>query len=241
MKLRNEQIIIVILAVALIVVSGVFYVLINENKGQNSNMETVTKNAIGSTVEIICTTNDNAFESKGTGFITSYDDKIIVVSNAHVILLNDAVFDNIASRFYNSSTEYSLSVVAYDVNRDISLMEFEDTILSQKPLKLGDSSKLRYSQEVITVGNALGYGLSSTNGIISSPHVKINSGGEERSVIQTNININRGNSGGPVLDMSGNVIGIMSFRLNNIMGTIQGISFAIPSNTIADYIEQIYR
>jgi len=143
-------------------------------------METVTKNAIGSTVEIICTTNDNAVESKGTGFITSYNDKNIVVSNAHAILLNDAVFDNIVSRFYNSSVEYSLSVVAYDVNQDISLMEFDDTTLSLKPLKLGDSSMLRYSQEIITIGNALGYGLSSTNGIISSPNIRINSGVEER-------------------------------------------------------------
>ena len=240
MNVKYEQILIVILTVALIVVSGVFYILINENKSQTPNMETVTKNAIGSTVEIICTTNDNAVESKGTGFITSYNDKNIVVSNAHVILLNDTVFDVIVSRFYNSSIEYSLRVIAYDVNQDISLMEFDDTTLSLKPLKLGDSSRLGYSQEVITIGNALGYGLSSTNGIISSPNVKINSGGEERSVIQTNININRGNSGGPVLDMNGNVIGMMSFRLNNIMGTIQGISFAIPSNTIADYIEQIY-
>jgi S1-C subfamily serine protease len=54
--------------------------------------------------------------------------------------------------------------------------------------------------------------------------------------IQTNININRGNSGGPVLDSDGNVIGMMSFRLNGIMGNIQGMSFAIPSNVISGYI-----
>jgi serine protease Do len=142
--------------------------------------------------------------------------------------------------FYNSSTKYSVRVISYDIGMDISILEFEDIGLSLKPLNFGNSNVLRYSQEIITIGNALGFGLSITNGIISSPHVKINISGEERSFIHTNININRGNSGSPVLDSNGDVIGMMSFRLSGIMGSVQGMSFAIPSNTIVGYIEQVY-
>jgi S1-C subfamily serine protease len=240
MKVRNEHIVIVFLTAALVMVSCLFYITI-ANDERNQNIEVVTKNSIGSTVEIICTMDVGPTESRGTGFITSYGGKNIVISNAHVILLNDEIFDNILSRFYNSSTEFTLNVISYNNDLDISILEFEDTEISTKPLKFGDSSKLRYSQEIITIGNALGYGLSVTNGIVSTPHIKINTSGEDRSFIQTNININRGNSGGPVLDINGNVIGMMSFRLSGIMGSIQGMSFAIPSNIIYEYIEDVYK
>jgi len=131
-----------------------------------------------------------------------------------------------------------LKIISFDIELDIAILEFENHIAGRS-LSFGNSETLRYGQAMFTIGNALGFGLSVTEGIISVPLVIMESSGTERYVIHTSINLNRGGSGGPLFDMNGDVMGMMSFRIGNIAGNVQGVSFAIPSNVIHDYIRTI--
>jgi S1-C subfamily serine protease len=231
---KTEPITITILAALLVMVSGVLYVTSGGNDDHRPNMEAVTKNAIVSTLEIRCTMDGAPGESAGTGFVISYGGRNVVVTNAHVILPDmdvDETYDNIVSRFYDSSTEHRLDPISWDADLDIAVLEFEDAGLSVRPLRFGDSNGLVYAQDVIAIGNALGGGLSVKSGIVSIPHVTI----AEGSFVRVDMNINPGDSGAPVLDLNGNVVGMLAFRYP---GDIQGMGFAIPSNVIGEYLKR---
>ncbi|MCL2786670.1 MAG: S1C family serine protease [Methanomassiliicoccaceae archaeon] len=215
-----------------------FYLDFSDNE---RSLDTVAEDVIGSCLEITCN-DDRTNASVGTGFIVKYGSETYVISNAHVVTFDNSgsneAYGSINARYYNSDAQYSLKVISFDVDLDIAVLEFENESV-RGFLSFGDSDKLRYGLRVFTIGNAMGYGLSVTDGIIAVPLINVEIFGTERLVAQTNININRGNSGGPLFDMNGNVVGMMSFRIGNLSGNVQGISFAIPSNVIGDYIESL--
>ena len=164
----------------------------------------------------------------GSGFII--DEKGVVVTNNHVI--QDA--DDIIVRV-NGDQEYKAKVLGADPLMDIAVLQL-DTKDKFKPVGFGDSDKARIGDWVLAIGNPFGLGGTVTAGIISARNRSIGLSRYE-DFIQTDASINSGNSGGPLFDMEGNVIGINTAILGR-NGSI-GIGFSIPSNSAQQVIKQL--
>ncbi len=164
----------------------------------------------------------------GSGFII--DDKGIVVTNNHVI--SDA--EDIIVRV-NGDKEFKAQVIGADPLSDIAVLQL-DTKEKFIPVKFGDSDKARIGDWVIAIGNPFGLGGTVTSGIISARNRSIGLSRYE-DYIQTDASINSGNSGGPLFDMNGDVIGINTAILGR-NGSI-GIGFSIPSNSAQIVIDQL--
>ncbi len=164
----------------------------------------------------------------GSGFII--DEKGIVITNNHVI--QDA--DDIIVRV-NGDQEFKAKVLGADPLMDIAVLQLE-TNEKFIPVAFGDSDKARIGNWVIAIGNPFGLGGTVTAGIISARNRSIGLSRYE-DFIQTDASINSGNSGGPLFDMEGNVIGINTAILGR-NGSI-GIGFSIPSNSAQIVINQL--
>jgi len=165
----------------------------------------------------------------GSGFII--DKKGIVVTNNHVIQDAEDIFVSV-----NGAKEYKAKVIGTDPYMDLAVLE----IISQEtfqPVSFGDSDKARIGDWVIAIGNPFGFGGSVTSGIISSRNRDI---GLTRydDFIQTDASINQGNSGGPLFDLEGKVIGINTAIIGGSSGSV-GIGFAIPSNPASKVVNQL--
>ena len=168
----------------------------------------------------------------GSGFII--DKKGLVVTNNHVI---QGAEDIVVT--FNDKTEYKAKVVGKDPYMDLAVLEIES---KEKfiPLSFGDSDKARVGDWVIAIGNPFGFGGTVTSGIISSRNRDI---GLTRydDFIQTDASINQGNSGGPLFDLNGKVIGINTAIIAPGASGSIGIGFAIPSNPASKVIEQLIK
>ena len=164
----------------------------------------------------------------GSGFIL--DEKGIVITNNHVI--QDA--EDIIVRV-NGDKEYKAKVLGADPLMDIAVLQLE-TDEKFQPVAFGNSDKARIGDWVIAIGNPFGLGGTVTAGIISARNRSIGLSRYE-DFIQTDASINSGNSGGPLFDMEGNVIGINTAILGR-NGSI-GIGFSIPSNSAKIVIDQL--
>ena len=164
----------------------------------------------------------------GSGFIISKDG--IVVTNNHVI--QDA--EDIIVRV-NGDKEYKAKVIGSDPLSDIAILKL-DTTDNFVPVEFGNSDKARIGDWVIAIGNPFGLGGTVTSGIISARNRSIGLSRYE-DYIQTDASINSGNSGGPLFDINGDVIGINTAILGR-SGSI-GIGFAIPSNSAKTVIDQL--
>ena len=164
----------------------------------------------------------------GSGFII--DAKGIVVTNNHVI--QDA--EDIIVRV-NGDQEFKAKVIGADPLSDIAVLQLE-TKEKFVPVQFGDSDKARIGDWVIAIGNPFGLGGTVTSGIISARNRSIGLSRYE-DYIQTDASINSGNSGGPLFDMNGDVIGINTAILGR-NGSI-GIGFSIPSNSAQLVIDQL--
>ena len=166
----------------------------------------------------------------GSGFII--DQKGIVVTNNHVI--SDA--EDIIVRV-NGDKEFKAKVIGADPLSDIAVLQL-DTDEKFIPVKFGNSDKARIGDWVIAIGNPFGLGGTVTSGIISARNRSIGLSRYE-DYIQTDASINSGNSGGPLFDMNGDVIGINTAILGR-NGSI-GIGFSIPSNSAKLVIDQLIK
>ncbi len=164
----------------------------------------------------------------GSGFII--DAKGIVVTNNHVIQGAEDIIVRV-----NGEQEYKAKVIGADPLSDIAVLEIQSKE-KFKPVKFGDSDKARIGDWVIAIGNPFGLGGTVTSGIISARNRSIGLSRYE-DYIQTDASINVGNSGGPLFDMDGNVIGINTAILGQA-GSI-GIGFSIPSNSAKIVINQL--
>ena len=164
----------------------------------------------------------------GSGFII--DEKGIIVTNNHVI--QDA--EDIIIRV-NGDKEFKARVIGADPLSDIAVLQLE-TEERFMPVKFGDSDKARIGDWVIAIGNPFGLGGTVTSGIISARNRSIGLSRYE-DYIQTDASINSGNSGGPLFDMNGDVIGINTAILGR-NGSI-GIGFSIPANSAKIVIDQL--
>jgi len=166
----------------------------------------------------------------GSGFII--DEKGIVVTNNHVIQGADDIIVRV-----DGDKEYKAKVVGSDPLSDIAVLQLES---NEKfiPVKFGNSDKARIGDWVIAIGNPFGLGGTVTAGIISARNRSIGLSRYE-DYIQTDASINSGNSGGPLFDMNGDVIGINTAILGR-SGSI-GIGFSIPSNNAKIVIDQLIK
>jgi serine protease Do len=168
--------------------------------------------------------------SLGSGFII--DEKGIVVTNNHVINNAEEIIVKV-----NGKKEFKAKVLGSDPLSDVAVLEIisEETFI---PVKFGDSDKARIGDWVIAIGNPFGFGGTVTSGIISARNREIGLSRFE-DYIQTDASINHGNSGGPLFDLNGDVIGINTAILGQA-GSI-GIGFAIPSNSASLVVDQLLK
>ena len=168
----------------------------------------------------------------GSGFII--DKKGIVVTNNHVIQGAEDIIVSV-----NGSTEYKAKILGSDPYMDLAVLEIESN-QQFKPVSFGDSDKARVGDWVIAIGNPFGFGGTVTSGIISSRNRDI---GLTRydDFIQTDASINQGNSGGPLFNLEGKVIGINTAIIAPGSSGSIGIGFAIPSNSASKVIDQLVK
>jgi serine protease Do len=169
-------------------------------------------------------------QSLGSGFVIDGKEGIIITNN-HVIEGADEITAN-----FNDGTKLKAELIGQDEKTDLAVLK----VKPEKELTsvfFGDSEKIRVGDWVMAIGNPFGLGGTVTVGIVSARNRDINSGPYD-NFIQTDASINRGNSGGPLFDMNGNVIGINTAIISPSGGSI-GIGFAIPAKTATSVIAQL--
>ena len=176
-------------------------------------------------------------QSLGSGFIISPDG--YVVTNNHVIAAGakGATVESIKVTLPDRK-EYTAKLIGRDPASDLALLKIEATGLPF--VKFGDSARARVGDWVVAIGNPFGLGSTVTAGIVSALHRVTGQGGAYDRFIQTDASINQGNSGGPMFDLSGNVIGINSQILSPTGGNV-GIGFAIPAEEAKPIIDTLMK
>jgi serine protease Do len=167
--------------------------------------------------------------SLGSGFII--DASGIVVTNNHVIADADEI-----TVILNDGSRIKAELIGKDTKTDLALLRMK-TDKPLKAVKFGDSDKLRLGEWVVAIGNPFSLGGTVTAGIVSARNRDINSGPYD-NYIQTDAAINRGNSGGPLFNLNGEVVGINTAIISPSGGSI-GIGFAVPSKTALAVIDQL--
>lgn len=226
--------------------------------GQSLDVSSIAKNAMPSIVAITnksvqevqdyfsmfsrgSGTQEQEVESQGSGIIIGQNDsELLIATNNHVV--EDA--DTLSVCFVDDQA-YEATVKGTDADNDLAviavkLSDISDDTMSQiKIAEIGDSDQLQVGEQVVAIGNALGYGQSVTTGVISALNRKIDSSNSEEgtSLIQTDAAINPGNSGGALLNMRGEVIGINSNKIGG--SSIEGMGYAIPISTARPIIEDL--
>lgn len=172
-------------------------------------------------------------QSGGSGFVISPDG--YVLTNNHVV--EDASKIEV---LLNDGSRYTAELVGRDPNIDLAVIKIDPKGKTLPSLRLGDSDRLRVGQWVIAIGNPLQLEETVTAGIVSAKNRRVDIGDTDRNLvafIQTDAAINFGNSGGPLLDVRGNVVGINTAINRGMMA--EGIGFALPINTAREAMEQI--
>jgi serine protease Do len=167
--------------------------------------------------------------SLGSGFII--DASGLVVTNNHVIADSDEI-----NVILNDGSTLKAEIVGRDTKTDLALLKVKP-LKPLKAVKFGDSDKLRLGEWVIAIGNPFSLGGTVTAGIVSARNRDIQSGPYD-NYIQTDAAINRGNSGGPLFNLDGEVVGVNTAIISPSGGSI-GIGFAVPSKTVMAVIDQL--
>ena len=189
-------------------------------------------------------------ESSGSGIIIGENEtELLIVTNYHVVSGSNEL--SVVFSYDEDSDDPSLvsaRVKGYEADKDlaviaVSLDDITDEMRSKiKIATIGDSSNLELGQEVVAIGNALGYGQSVTTGIISALGRSVtvsdeNGGSITNKLIQTDAAINPGNSGGALLNMNGELIGINSVKVSS--SSVEGMGYAIPISDVQSIIEEL--
>ena len=186
-------------------------------------------------------------EGCGSGIIIGKDeDALLIATNYHVVEGAETI-----SVGFIDNNAYEGTVKGYDENKDLAVVAVplddisDDTLDELSIAKIGSSDDLKVGEQVVAIGNALGYGQSVTTGIVSAKNRKMDSSGtfetdEDASgvnLIQTDAAINPGNSGGALLNMDGEVVGINSAKLAST--TVEGMGYAIAISDVTDILEDL--
>ena len=172
-------------------------------------------------------------QAQGSGFV--YDANGDIVTNQHVV----AGASSISVRFWNGTT-YKAKLVGSDPSTDLAVIEVSAPASLLNPLALADSSAVAVGDPVVAIGSPFGLEGTVTSGIVSALHRQMTAPNNFTITdsIQTDAAINHGNSGGPLLDAQGRVIGVNS-QIESDSGASDGVAFAIPSNTVREIASQL--
>ncbi len=170
-------------------------------------------------------------QSLGSGFVLDAEEGLVITNN-HVIADADEIEVN-----FSDGANIPATLIGTDPKTDIALLKIDPGSRKLTEISFGNSDRMRIGDWVMAIGNPFGLGGSVTIGIISARNRDINAGPYD-DFIQTDAAINRGNSGGPLFNMHGEVIGINTAIISPSGGSI-GIGFSIPSNLAAGVIEQL--
>ena len=196
------------------------------------SLQDIYDKTIGSVVSISCTGSYGA--STGTGVVLTSGG--YVVTNAHVVQGAGSI-----SVLLSDERSFPATLVGADTISDLAVLhiEAEDLI----PAEFGDSSVLRVGDSVVAIGDPLGMELrgTMTNGIVSAINRDVTTGGRTLTLIQTNAALNSGNSGGPLINCFGQVIGINTMKMGDFASSsgVEGLGFAIPSTTVKEIADQL--
>ncbi len=171
-------------------------------------------------------TGNQEAQVQGSGFVIDSDGHI--VTNEHVVDKADSV----SVRFWNGNT-YKASVVGSDPSTDLAVIKVDAPSSVLHPLQLGDSNQLRVGDTVVAIGSPFGLEETLTSGIVSALHRQMQAPNQFtiNDSIQTDAAINHGNSGGPLLNSSAQVVGVNA-QIAGDTGANVGVGFAIPSDTV---------
>ena len=170
----------------------------------------------------------------------SDDSRVAIATNNHVIENASTIYVtfegdiSVPAKVIGTRSESDLAVLTVNW-KDLNNAGIEQVATAV----FGDSDALEVGSEVIAIGNAMGMGLSATDGIISMKEQTINVDGNKLGVLQTSAAINSGNSGGALVNASGEVIGINTAKYNSAM--VEGMGYAIPSNYIMPIVEELLK
>lgn len=197
------------------------------------SLQEIYRRCAGSVVSIITFTQSG--KATGTGIVMSEDGYLI--TNHHVIEDAQAV-----SVLTSNDAEYSASIIGSDETSDLAVLKIEASGL--QAAEFGDSSVLQVGDSVVAIGDPLGTTLrgTMTDGIISAINRDLTVNDRTMSLIQTNAALNNGNSGGPLINCYGQVIGINTMKMSNFYSsstTVEGIGFAIPIDTAKPIIDEL--
>ena len=181
------------------------------------------------------------YESNGVGsgvIFYSDDEKVAIATNNHVVDGASSIFVtfdgdvNVPAKVVGTKSESDLAVltVSWSDLRGAGIKEVSVA-------SFGDSDSLQVGDSVIAIGNAMGMGLSATDGMVSMTEQNINVEGNQLTVLQTSAAINGGNSGGPLVNSAGEVVGINTAKYNSSMA--EGMGYAIPSNVISPIVDDL--
>jgi S1-C subfamily serine protease len=178
----------------------------------------------------------------GSGFVVSSDGTIL--TNAHVVMENGQRASEVTVAFRQgtdqTSSQIKAKVLGIDQTSDVAVLRIDPSGHTLTPLPMADSNKVGIGQWVVAIGNPLGFDFSLTQGIVSGigRDLQAPNGAIIPNGIQTDAAINQGNSGGPLLDQNGNVIGINE-QIASPSGSFSGLGFAIPIDTAKTVMQQI--
>jgi putative serine protease PepD len=210
------------------------------NTAGSLSVADIYRRAHASVVEITVTEANSsdpfsqAAQAQGSGFV--YDTQGNIITDQHVV----AGATNISVKFSNGAS-YTAHVVGTDASTDLAVIKVDGAPSSLlQPVTLGDSSKLSVGDGVVAIGAPFGLEETVTTGIVSALHRLMTSPNNFAidDSIQTDAAINHGNSGGPLLNMQGQVIGVTA-QIKSDSGGNDGIGFAVPSNTVRSVATQI--
>ena len=184
--------------------------------------------------------NSGPSQGLGTGFVTSDDGYIL--TNAHVVSREGSVAEKVTVVFRAEDGEKRVegTLIGVDNDSDVALIQVDPDGLDLTPLPLGDSDTVTVGEPVVAIGNPLGYDFSVTSGIVSATgrSLRSPSGAVIPDGIQTDAAINQGNSGGPLINAGGKVIGINE-QIATQSGGNEGLGFAVPINTAIRVMDQL--
>ena len=199
---------------------------------QGLSLQDIYEKSIGSVVSISCTGRGSG--STGTGVVMTSSGYL--VTNAHVVEGAREI-----TAILSDERQFPAVLVGADAISDLAVLRIEaDNLI---PAEFGDSTALRVGDSVVAIGDPLGIELrgTMTNGIVSAINRDLNTGGRTLTLIQTNAALNSGNSGGPLINCFGQVIGINTLKIGVFTSDsgAEGLGFAIPSTTVKEIADQL--
>lgn len=215
----------------------------SSDSGSGLTTSEVAAKAAPSVVEIVTEVTSTQYGMFGGTYTSQAAGSGVIISSDGYIITNNHVIEDASSITVTTydNKEYSATLVGTDETSDIAVIKVDATDLVAATI--GDSSKLEAGDTAVVIGNPLGtLGGTVTDGIISSPSREMVINNQSMELIQTNAEINSGNSGGGMFDGNGNLIGIVNAKDSGTTSSgtvIEGIGFAIPINTAMDVAEEL--